>query len=279
MKRAIVLLALLTSSCGFFGHENTPPPAVDTPVPCTQEWFSFANKNLPITKAVQPAPGTPQWMRSVESQLGTEEDASWPERGTKEWCSMADSKLKALLFAKSQPASFSCDRVDGKSTEATICRTPELIALDRSLSETLNICKEESSENIQNVLEKKQREWRISRNSCGHGEDAVPCIAQSYRRRIATLQVTFDLALKKGPIFFTCPANPDGDLKVSLFATDPPALLAVREDSESVLFLVPSASGAKYEGKDTMVWEHRGKAQVRWGYDADIIECTAPGSK
>ena len=274
MKRAILLLALLTSSCGFFGHENPPFSVVETPVPCTPEWFRFAEKNLPITGAAQPAPGTPQWMSSVESQLGTEEGSSWPQAGTKEWCSMADSKLKALLFAKSQPASFSCDRVDGESTKGTICRTPELVTLDHSLSETLNICKEESSENIQCVLEKKQREWKTSRDSCGHGEDAVPCIAQSYRRRIATLQATFDLALKKGPIFFTCPANPDGDLKVSLYATDPPTLLAAREDSESVLFLVPSASGAKYEGKDTMVWEHRGKALVRWGYDADTIECT-----
>ncbi|MCK9175445.1 MAG: MliC family protein [Desulforhopalus sp.] len=279
MKRAIVLLALLTSSCGFFGHENSPSPAVDTPVPCTPEWFRLAGRNLPLEGTAQPAPGTPQWMRSVESQLGTEEDSSWPEAGTNEWCTLADNGLKAILLAKSQPASFSCDRVARESTEGTICRTPELVQLDRSLSETLKICKEESSANIQSVLEKNQREWRISRDNCGHGEDAVPCIAQSYRRRIATLQATFDLALKRGPILFTCPANPDGDLKASFYSTDPPTLLAVREDSESVLFLVPSASGERYEGKNTMVWEQRGKALVHWGYDAETIKCTEPGSK
>ncbi|MBM9520023.1 MliC family protein [Desulforhopalus vacuolatus] len=275
MKRAIVLLALLTSSCGFFSHENSLSIAVDTPVPCTPEWYSFVSRNLSLEGSVQtPLPGTPQWMQSVENQLGAEENSSWPRVGTKEWCSMADSRLKAMMLATSQPASFSCDRVDEESTEGTICQTPELVQLDRSLSESLKFCEEESSLNIQRLLEKKQREWRVSRDSCGYGEEAVPCIAHSYRRRIAALRATFDLALKKGPIHFTCPANPDGDLTALFYATDPPTLLATREDSTSVLFLVPSESGEKYEGENTMVWEQDDKVLVRWGYGAATLECT-----
>ncbi len=57
------------------------------------------------------------------------------------------------------------------------------------------------------------------------------------------------------------------------FPTDLPTLYAERGDSVSLMFLQPSASGTKYQGRNETFWEHQGEAKVTWGYVAPEMHC------
>jgi hypothetical protein len=57
------------------------------------------------------------------------------------------------------------------------------------------------------------------------------------------------------------------------FPTDPPTLYAERGDSVSLMFLAPSGSGAKHQGRNTAFWEHQGEAKITWGYGAPEMRC------
>ncbi|WP_371263928.1 MliC family protein [Nitrosomonas sp. Nm58] len=46
----------------------------------------------------------------------------------------------------------------------------------------------------------------------------------------------------------------------TFFQTDPPTLIAERGDQVSLMYLQPSASGSKYQGRNESLWEHKGGA-------------------
>jgi hypothetical protein len=41
----------------------------------------------------------------------------------------------------------------------------------------------------------------------------------------------------------------------------------------SLMYLQPGASRAKYQGRNELLWEHQGKALVRWGRGALEMRC------
>jgi hypothetical protein len=56
-------------------------------------------------------------------------------------------------------------------------------------------------------------------------------------------------------------------------ATDPPTLVAERGDQTSLMYLQPSASGSKYQGRNESLWEHQGEALITWGYGSQEMHC------
>jgi membrane-bound inhibitor of C-type lysozyme len=70
-----------------------------------------------------------------------------------------------------------------------------------------------------------------------------------------------------------CEGKSSAEIVVTFFQTDPPTLIAERGDSVSLMYLQPSASGAKYQGRNETFWEHHGEALITWGYDAPEMHC------
>ena len=82
-----------------------------------------------------------------------------------------------------------------------------------------------------------------------------------------------DLVAGSGPFRFICDENPANEVIVSFFQTDPPTLIAERGDNVSLMYLQPSASGTKYQGRNEIFWEHQGEASITWGYGAQEMRC------
>lgn len=68
----------------------------------------------------------------------------------------------------------------------------------------------------------------------------------------------------EGPFAFQCAPPAGGALQATFYQTEPPMVLVEREGRTRPAFAVPSASGAKYNGKDLEFWETRGEASVVW---------------
>jgi uncharacterized protein len=123
------------------------------------------------------------------------------------------------------------------------------------------------------VLKVEQRGWIKGRDDCWKSDDERGCVQTEYRRRIAELQARYRLVSHRGPVRFVCGANPADELLVTFFETDPRTLIAERGDRSSLMYLQPSGSGTKYQGRNEAFWEHRGEALVTWGHGAAEMHC------
>jgi len=92
-------------------------------------------------------------------------------------------------------------------------------------------------------------------------------------RRIAELQARYRLVTSKGPVFYGCDGNPANEVVMTFFETDPPTLIAERGDSTSLMYLQPSGSGSKYQGRNESIWIKGNDATVTWGFEAPEMKC------
>lgn len=97
---------------------------------------------------------------------------------------------------------------------------------------------------------------------------------ESCRWRIAELQARYRLLPVQATARYACdPALAAKEVRVRSFDTDPPSLIARRGHPVSLMFRQPSASGARYEGRNESLWEHQGEALIRWGFQAAQRHC------
>jgi len=176
--------------------------------------------------------------------------------------------------ALAQGPSFSCDKVEPGSIEEMICKDEELAALDRKLADAYAQATRKATNEHPPVLRAEQRGWIKGRDECWKSDDQRACVADEYRRRIAELQARYRLIPFTGPVFYGCGGSPSNEVIVTFFETDPPVLIAERGDSVSLMYRQPSASGAKYQGRNESFREHQGEATVTWGYGAPEMHCT-----
>lgn len=175
--------------------------------------------------------------------------------------------------ALAQAPSFDCGKVETQSTEGIICRDKDLSALDRKLAEVYAAASRQAAQESPPVLKVEQRGWIKGRNDCWKKPDERACIRDEYRRRIAELQARYRLVPGKGPVVFVCGGNPANEVFVTFFATDPPTLIAQHEASVKLMYVQPSASGAKYEGRNETFWEHQGEATITMGFGEPEMRC------
>lgn len=191
----------------------------------------------------------------------------------------ASAGLLALLCrpmfdpAMAAGPSFDCSRIRPGSIEEMICRDARLSALDRKMAAVYKAASQKALNEHPPVLKAEQRGWIKGRDECWKHSDPQSCVEESYRLRIAELQARYGLVPGKGPIFYTCDGDPKNEVIVTYFQTDPPTLIVERGDQVSLMFLQPSASGAKYQGRNESLWEHQGEARIRWGTDAPEMRC------
>ncbi|MCG6863395.1 MAG: MliC family protein [Chromatiaceae bacterium] len=178
-----------------------------------------------------------------------------------------------IRAAAAQTPSFSCVKANTGSVEQMICGDSELSELDHRLAEVYAAAQKKATNEHPPVLKAEQRGWIKGRDECWKSDDMRACVASEYRRRIAELQALYRLVPGTGPVTYACDGNPRNEVVAMFFPTDPPTLYAERGDSVSLMYLQPSGSGARYQGRNETFWEHQGVARVTWGYGAPEMRC------
>jgi len=167
--------------------------------------------------------------------------------------------------------SFSCTNVAPGSIEQLICGDAGLSALDRKLADVYTAASKKAEGAHAPDLAAGQRGWIKGRDECSKSADKPRCVQQEYERRIVELQVGYGLVPGTAPVKYQCDDN--SEIVATYFNTTPPTLIARRGDSDSLMFAQPSGSGAKYQGRNEMLWEHGGEALVTWGPGAPQLTC------
>ena len=145
--------------------------------------------------------------------------------------------------------------------------------VDRKLSAVYRAASARATNEHPPTLKASQRGWIKGRNECWKADDRRDCVKDAYERRIAELEALYRLVPGIGPVRYLCDENPANEVVVTFFQTDPATLVAERGDSTSLMYVQPSGSGARYQGRNESFWEHQGEALVTWGYGAPEMRC------
>jgi uncharacterized protein len=175
--------------------------------------------------------------------------------------------------AMAQGPSYDCTKVRAGSIEDMVCKDQELSALDRKLAGVYAAAAKKAANEHPPVLKAEQRGWIKGRNDCWKSNDERGCVTEAYRSRTAELQARYRLVPGVGPVVYVCEGQHANEVAATFFKTDPPTLIAERGDSVSLMFLQPSGSGARYQGRNESLWEHQGEARITWGYGAPEMRC------
>ena len=175
--------------------------------------------------------------------------------------------------ALAQTPSFSCTKVETGSIEEMICKDGALSSLDRKLADVYAQASRKATNEHPTVLQAEQRGWIKGRDECWKSDDKRACVQGAYEHRIAELQARYRLVPGIGPVTFICDGDPRNEVVATFFQTDPATMIAARGDGVSLMFVQPSGSGARYQGRNESFWEHQGEALVTWGYGAPEMRC------
>ncbi|MGD8293155.1 MAG: MliC family protein [Desulfobacterales bacterium] len=254
---------------------------------CSNSWYRFIEKTMRTSddQGHGPDVGSGEWKSVIEFKLGIRNNPSLPDRDSEAWCHHIDQIVRERHAASSEETgslsgsvmatgpSYDCAKVEANSIEEMICKDNELSALDRKLSVIYFAAAKKANDEQPQVLKAEQRGWIKGRNECWKSNDKRACLQDEYQRRIAELQARYRLVDGNGPFRFICDENLTNEVIVTFFQTDPPTLIAERGDSVSLMYLQPSGSGTKYQGRNETFWEHQGEASITWGYGTPQMRC------
>jgi len=176
--------------------------------------------------------------------------------------------------AMAQVPTYDCDEAEINSIEAMICQDKDLSRFDRELSDVYGAASKKATNEHLSVLKAEQRGWIKGRDDCWKNDDKRRCVRDEYQRRIVELQAKYRLVPSNGPVEFVCKNKPESQVFVTFFKTNPPTLIAKHGDGVSLMYLQRSASGARYEGRNEVFWEHQGEALITWGNESTQMHCT-----
>lgn len=179
--------------------------------------------------------------------------------------------LCASLPALAQGPAFDCSKATGE-VEQLICKDEQLSMLDRKLATIYGEALKNQATPVPAWLAAEQRDWLKGRNDCSKSADMRPCVETEYTTRIAEIQAKSKLVGSLGPVTYRC-ANGGDDLLATFYKTDPSTVILERGDRRILAFQGASASGAKYDGPNVMLWDKGGQAQVSWF--GQEVKCTA----
>lgn len=250
---------------------SAPYRSASASVACSDEWYRSVEQRLPTGDGQGHGPdlGSAEWKSVVEFRLGVRDDAAVPDPATAEWCTYIEQLLPR---PSAQAPSFSCDRASSQA-EKLVCDDVELAALDRRLNQVYQQSLQATDSRYRPTLQAEQRGWIKGRDECWKSGDQAQCLGESYRLRIAALQAQYRLVERSGPVHYVCNGNPANEFVATFFATEPATAIVERGDSTSLMYSQPAASGAKYQGRNELFWEHQGEAMIRWGYQAEELHC------
>lgn len=178
--------------------------------------------------------------------------------------------LPALCAA--QGPGFDC-RKASSSAQKLVCQTPALAALDRKLASSYRAALAKAGKTLQPTLKAEQRGWIKGRDDCWKAGDLAACVRDSYLLRIAELQARYQLLPPQASARYQCGANAANEMQVRFYATEPATLIAERGDRSELMYQQPAASGARYAGRNSWLWEHHGEATVVWEWQGKEEVC------
>ena len=165
--------------------------------------------------------------------------------------------------------SFDCAKTEHEA-ETLVCTDYGLAALDNRLDElyAAELAKPGASKD----LAATQRGWVKGRDECWKADDKKLCVEESYRTRIAELQINSPGAMAATAVEFKCNDN-SKPFTMAYYneLDDKPAIITLGND-QAIIFPQPAASGAKYGRKGIEYWEHQGKSTV--DFFGIALECT-----
>lgn len=165
--------------------------------------------------------------------------------------------------AAATAGSVDCAAASG-GIDTTICGDAGLSALDRKLVDVYAAASRAASPEQKNRLFAEQQSWLTDRNRCTGAPDRVACARDQYTRRIADLQAQFRLVASHGPFRFVCDNDPENILTAQYFQTEPATARFFHDGRTVTAFVMPAASGARYDNANISYWEHQGEASVVW---------------
>ena len=179
--------------------------------------------------------------------------------------------------AQAKGPAFDCGKAQGE-VEQLICKDEGLAALDRKLDEVYKAARAKAANEVPPALVAEQRGWVKGRDECWKAKtggatfltatwqatNVRECVEGNYRIRNSELQAKYRLVPAKGPVFFACENNPANELVATFFETDPPTARLERGDQTVTTWLVPAASGARYEGQNVEFRTKGNEATVTW---------------
>ncbi len=168
---------------------------------------------------------------------------------------------------------FDCSKVEAGSIEALICQDDGLSALDQKMAAVYAAATKKAANEHPSTLKAEQRGWIKGRDDCWKSDDPRSCVERSYTLRIAELQARYRLVPVTGSATYVCDGEPAKEVVATYFETEPPTAIAEFGDQTSLMYQQPAASGAKYQGRNEMLWEHQGEALIIWGYGAPEMRC------
>ncbi|MBP7581696.1 MAG: MliC family protein [Vogesella sp.] len=178
------------------------------------------------------------------------------------------------VLALAQSPSFPC-RQAGSSAERLVCQSPQLAKLDRQLASAYRSALAKTGQPQRATLKAEQRGWVKGRDDCWKAADLAACVRDSYTLRIAELQARYQLLPAQAVVRYQCGANTANDMQVRFYATEPATLIAERGDRSELMYQQPAASGARYAGRNSWLWEHHGEATVVWEWQGKEEVCRA----
>ena len=210
-----------------------------------------------------PDPGSSEWYGSIEHQLTREGDSEFPQAGTLAWC---DSVLTALNVKPT----FSCHD-NAAPAEQAVCQSASLAALDTWLQDTFINALRKVSGQQEKTLKEMQRGWIKSRDACWQATELSHCVRDLYIERISELQAQYALVEPMAQASFVCPE--ERVYTTRFFDTPSPVMIIEGGPRSLLLWQTKAASGARYEGANTLYWEHHGEAEFIGGVDAESQTC------
>ena len=280
------LAIFLVDATGYAKASDAANSASETGVLCTAAWYQSIEEKVPTGdgRGHGPDVGSDEWKSVVEFKLGIRGKSDLPRRDSEAWCRLIDQLVSINhsssgtsgdtdFEVKATAPSFDCHNVKSGSIEATICDDEVLSVIDRKLAGVYAAALKKAENQRPFLLKAEQRGWIKGRNECWKAADRRGCVRNEYQRRIAELQARFRLVSDSGPVSFICDGNQANEVVVTFFRTDPPTLIAEHGDSVSLMYLQPSGSGSKYQGRNESFWEHQGQASISLGFAASEMKC------
>jgi uncharacterized protein len=181
-------------------------------------------------------------------------------------------KAKPLLAVQSNSAagnsvktSFDCAKATVPA-ETLICTDPNLAALDVKLADVFQ--RGMNQWNADGVAERErtaQRQWLLVRNRCGSSSDASQCVAETYNRRIAEVQIQSGQLVVSQAAGYFCKGSDAVSFQVAFYNdTNPQSAVITLGDKQVLAMAAQAASGARYTAPEVEFWEHHGEATMKW---------------
>lgn len=189
--------------------------------------------------------------------------------------------LFAPLLASAATPSFDCGKAAG-SVETLICKDAGLAALDNELAALYPKAIAQLSPEQLKTERAMQRGWIKGRNDCWKGQDARQCVEDNYQLRIAELQVTGGQLMVPTPVNYQC--GPEVMLSTYFYndAKVPVAVInlseGLRPPQQTLAYLEPSASGARYEGQNISLFTKGDDATLE-RYGQPTLSCIEKPTK